>query len=165
MVVKYRCLQLGDSARISPHKMTRYSFDSDTTHFCLNALYVSSYNSALFFWSLLCILIISVFLVWSSDHLLTVQSSIWNISRLLLFQLAVHNSVNLEIKRVLSHPLCGKRCDQCFSLWPVNKRSVSFSVLLVFASSSLGFFTNYLSRCWPTTYIERRQAAHPLPPE
>lgn len=78
MVVKYRRLQLGDSARISHCEMTWYSFDLDTMYFCLDAAYVSSYHSALFFWSLLYILMTFVFPVWSSVIIFSLCSSLFN---------------------------------------------------------------------------------------
>ena len=163
MVVKYRCLQLGDSARISRHKMTWYSFDLDTTCFYLDALYVMHYHSALFFWSLLYILITSVFFVWSSVIifslclLLSMRSPISNFPCLPLFQLTLRNSVKLEIgyfkeglfsslvREELSPPYVLVfhlliRDHSCFPF------SLSFSAI-----SSLGFFTKFLSSCWPIT--------------
>lgn len=49
MVMKCRRLQLENSAKISYHKVTWYSFSLGATRFYLDALYVSSYHSALFF--------------------------------------------------------------------------------------------------------------------
>lgn len=103
MVVKYRHLQLGDSARVSHREMTWYGFNLDTTRFYLDALCVSSYHSALIFLKRpIHINDICFPCLIFSHHLRTVFFSfqcnhLSNFPCLPLFQLTLCNSVKLEI--------------------------------------------------------------------
>lgn len=100
MVVKHRCFQLGGSIKMSHHEMTWYSFDLGATHLYLCSLCQQLPQWPLF-WSLLYILMTSLFLIWSSVIIFwvlpfSVRSYISNFPHLPLFQLTLCNSVKLE---------------------------------------------------------------------
>jgi len=71
-----------------------------------------------------------------------------------LFQLTLPNLVKPEVGYCGEGPLScmgGAVTYVCFSLLPV-KKGFLFSSVIIFAISSPGFFTNFLTSCWPTAY-------------